>query len=53
MAVKSEMVWGMLFGSEFFTKLHKRVVKLGGTEEAMYAKMKDDTFVEAAAKLIM
>lgn len=50
---KSEMVRGMLFGAEFFIQLHKKVVKLGGSEEAMYAKMKDESFIEQTAKLIV
>lgn len=50
---KSEMMRGMLFGAEFFTQLYKKVTKLGGNEEIMYAKMKDESFVEATAKLIM
>ena len=37
---KSLMVSGMNFGIEFLNSLHKEVVKLGGTEEAMFESLK-------------
>jgi hypothetical protein len=51
---KSDMVRGMLFGAEFFTELHKEVVKLGGSEENMFEKMKTGTgLAKEVAKLIV
>lgn len=51
---KSDMVRGMLFGAEFFTELHKEVVKLGGSEENMFEKMKTGTgLAKEMAKLIV
>lgn len=51
---KSQISRGLLFGAEFFTQLFKEVVKLGGTEEAVYEKMKSDsTLVKEFAKLIV
>lgn len=48
------MVRGMLFGAEFFTELHKEVVKLGGSEENMFEKMKTDSgLAKEFAKLIV
>ena len=44
----------MLFGAEFFTELHKEVVKLGGSEENMFEKMKTGTgLAKEMAKLIV
>jgi hypothetical protein len=51
---KSDMVRGMLFGAEFFTELHKEVVKLGGSEERMFEKMKTGSgLAKEIAKLIV